>query len=313
MSEGIVHNNMDIIDKMFTETFRDTSFAVYGLDLPRIKEFLPTDFPVVQAHERRADGLPRFEDDSIGIVEYKSEHRAKDVEQFIDYYSQAVKRYGYRTRIRMIVVYTADVDPKQVTTEYNNHSMKFTYTAAFLSKLDAAGISRQITDKIRRGEPLSEEERMEFVILPLAAKGKEAQRENFRKSIELAKRIPDENVSAFLITGLVVFGDKVIDEETSNKAKEWLKMTKIGRAFAREREEAVAAAVAVKEREKAAAVAETAAMKDREKAADTVAHVENVAKSFQVPVEVACEKMNIAKSAYEEAKKLLARAASVAL
>ena len=37
----------------------------------------------------------------------------------------------------------------------------------------------------------------------------------------------------------MVFADKVIDSETSQKEKEWVRMTKVGRAFVEEKEQAV--------------------------------------------------------------------------
>lgn len=41
------------------------------------------------------------------------------------------------------------------------------------------------------------------------------------------------------MSGILVFSDKVIDEDTANEAKEWIRMTKVGRLFAEEKEEAI--------------------------------------------------------------------------
>ena len=47
MSEGIVYQNKDVEFKMISETFKEKSFAAYGLDLPKIKAVLPTNLPAV--------------------------------------------------------------------------------------------------------------------------------------------------------------------------------------------------------------------------------------------------------------------------
>lgn len=44
----------------------------------------------------------------------------------------------------------------------------------------------------------------------------------------------------FVLSGILVFSDKVIDDEFSKKTKEWIAMTKVGRLFAEEAEQKVA-------------------------------------------------------------------------
>ena len=69
LSEGIVYQNKDVEFKMISETFKEKSFAAYGLDLPKIKEVLPTNLPVVFANEMRIDNVFLLEDDSVAIVD----------------------------------------------------------------------------------------------------------------------------------------------------------------------------------------------------------------------------------------------------
>ena len=45
---------------------------------------------------------------------------------------------------------------------------------------------------------------------------------------------------AFVLSGILVFSDKVIDDQLSKKTKEWIAMTKVGRLFAEEAEQKVA-------------------------------------------------------------------------
>ena len=54
-------------------------------------------------------------------------------------------------------------------------------------------------------------------------------------SVSLAKEIGDEEKQGFIIAGILTATDKFIDKNYSNKLKEWLKMTKVGRLFEEEK------------------------------------------------------------------------------
>ena len=45
MSEGIAYQNKDILFKILGQTYKEKSFAAYGIDLPPIRELLPTSLP----------------------------------------------------------------------------------------------------------------------------------------------------------------------------------------------------------------------------------------------------------------------------
>ena len=53
MSEGIVYQNKDILFKILGQTYKEKSFAAYGIDLPPIRALLPTDLPKIAANEKR--------------------------------------------------------------------------------------------------------------------------------------------------------------------------------------------------------------------------------------------------------------------
>ena len=56
MSEGIVYQNKDILFKILGQTYKEKSFAAYGIDLPPIRELLPTDLPKIAANEKSENG-----------------------------------------------------------------------------------------------------------------------------------------------------------------------------------------------------------------------------------------------------------------
>lgn len=51
MSEGIAYQNKDILFKIPGQTYKEKSFAAYGIDLPPIRELLPTNLPKISANE----------------------------------------------------------------------------------------------------------------------------------------------------------------------------------------------------------------------------------------------------------------------
>ena len=52
--------------------------------------------------------------------------------------------------------------------------------------------------------------------------------------------LEDDDIMTFVLTGLLVFADKVIDEELSNQVKEWIRMTQVERLYELEKEQALA-------------------------------------------------------------------------
>ena len=247
MSEGIAYQNKDIISKVFTESFGTKSLEVYGLHVPKIVGLLPTNLPAVEANELRIDNLLELEDGSVGILDYESDYSEEDKAKYLNYISRVYKRLvadgeGEKD-IRMIVIYTADVNPKTVKTKVKKTGFSINIDAAFLSELNSEGIRKRLSRKITRGESLLDQEMMELIILPLTYRTREKKQEMIKESIDLAKQVKDEKQSTFLVAGIIVFSDKVIDENTREKAKEWMRMTQIGKMFEQEKQEAVNDAV----------------------------------------------------------------------
>ena len=118
---------------------------------------------------------------------------------------------------------------------------------------------------------------MQFIILPLTYRGKEKKEACIRRCFDLAKQVEDEQEQVFILAGILVFADKVIDNEDSKEMREWIMLTKVSKLFEEEKIEygkKVAAEVAEKAALAAAEAAEKAAKKakeDSEKAAKKAA------------------------------------------
>ncbi len=244
MSDDIAYQNKDIISKVFADNFVGKSLKVYGLDLPKVVQVLPTNLPDVSANELRIDNLFLLEDGTIAIIDYESVYKEENKVKYLNYITRVVERYKKQgkldIKIRMIVIYTADVTKSSVCNSYDIGSLKLEIDSAFLSEINSEEVMNRLTSKVNSGEKLTEEELMEFIILPLTYKDKERKAFALEKSFNLAKNLADEDTMTFVLAGMLVFADKIIDDELGDKVKGWIRMTKVGRLFEAEKEAALA-------------------------------------------------------------------------
>ena len=121
MSQNIAYQNKDIASKYFVEHFGIKSLNVYGLNLPDIKQVLPTNLPSIQADELRLDNLFLLADDTLALVDYESAYRHTSKIKYGKYVIRLLERHLKKHKsipvIRVIVIYTADVDPDDVETD----------------------------------------------------------------------------------------------------------------------------------------------------------------------------------------------------
>lgn len=76
---------------------------------------------------------------------------------------------------------------------------------------------------------------LQFIILPLAQVGVEEKQNCIQRCFEMVKTIEDEQEQVFLLSGMLVFSDKVIRSEDSKKMRNWIMMKKIGKMFEEEK------------------------------------------------------------------------------
>lgn len=235
MPKGIAYQNKDVLFKILSETYKEKSFRAYGLDLPRIKEVLPTNLPAISADEKRIDNLFLLEDDTLAVVDYEAEDKVSNRIKYINYIARVLEKYYQDEQsipyIRLIIIYTGDVENACGVVEAGCFSLRM--EQVFLVKLQSEEIYQHIKAKIERHDNLTEEELMRLIILPLTERGAEKKKIRIEQVIELAKEMPEDS-QAFLLANLMVASDKFIDKEFSDKIGRWLSMTKIARSIAEE-------------------------------------------------------------------------------
>ncbi len=118
----------------------------------------------------------------------------------------------------------------------------------------------RLKGRVERNEILTDEELMEFIILPLSYRKREEKEKRIRETVALASKIQDRGQQVFTLAGILTFTDKIIDRETANKIRRAIEMTQVAMIFEEEKQQAVEA-----ERKKAADLLEA----ERKKAADS--------------------------------------------
>lgn len=257
-SGEIAYQNKDITSKVLAENFKGKTFRVYGLDIPEIREVMPTNIPAVKANELRLDNLFELEDKTVAVVDYESKYEQADKVKYLNYLAGIAGRYqkekGKCPELRMIVIYTGDIRRKQVSTEYDIGAVKMNIEAAFLSELDGSSILQHLEEKVDRNELLTDEELMEIIILPLSYRKKQEKEKRIQETVDLAVRIQDRGQQVFALAGILAFTDKVIDRETANKIRRAIEMTQVAMIFEEEKQQALAQATRIFEEEKQQAV-----------------------------------------------------------
>ena len=151
-------------------------------------------------------------DGSIALVDYESDYEKQDKVKYLNYITGIANRYQQDKKecpiIHMVVIYTGDIERKQVSDEYNIGAVKMKLETAFLSELDSKEIFGRLREKVKNKQMLGDEELMEFIILPLSYHTKEEKKEKVKETVELAAEIQDRNQQIFTLAGILVFADK---------------------------------------------------------------------------------------------------------
>lgn len=254
----IAYQNKDITSKMLAENFKGKTFRIYGLDLPEIRQVLPTNLPAVKANELRLDNLFELADGTVAVVDYESDYDEADKVKYLNYLTGIANRYLQEKKkcpvLRMIVIYTGDITRDQVSAEYHIGAVRLTVETAFLSELHSEEIYQRLKRKVEKNEKLDNEELMEFIILPLSYPKKEDKEKNLHQTVDLAVQIRDREQQLFILSGILVFSDKLIDRETANKIRRAIEMTQVAQIFEEEKQQALTQAAQIYEEEKQQAI-----------------------------------------------------------
>ena len=90
LSNQITWANKDMISKILADTFGEKSFSVYGIDLPRIEAYLPTELPTIEVTDRTVDRLFRLQDGSYTLVDFESKYKRRNKVKYMHYIARTL-------------------------------------------------------------------------------------------------------------------------------------------------------------------------------------------------------------------------------
>lgn len=128
-------------------------------------------------------------------------------------------------KIRVLILYTSDVE--QANDVLDIGCLTFKIEQAFLCGLDTDRIFENIKKNIKCLEKLTDDEKMQMIILPLTVKGKVDKQVLLKEIILLAKEIEDENDRTFIMAGLLTFADKIISSQLAEEIRREIRMLKV--------------------------------------------------------------------------------------
>ncbi|WP_302419702.1 hypothetical protein [Blautia marasmi] len=245
----IAYQNKDIVSKILGDGMKEKSFSVYGIPMSKVKEVLPVNLPAIEANEMATDNLFKLEDSSYAVIDYESTFSEKSKIKYVNHIARILKKYGSNIRLRMIVLCTSGI--RHINAVLDVGCLRLTVEPGYLSSINAEIILKTVRERIKNREKLSDPEVMQLIILPLTEEKKEKQKVVLEEAVNLAKNIQDEEQQLFVLSGIITFSDKIIEPEFARQVEEWIRMTKVGRLFEEEKQQAVAAVMDLLEQERA--------------------------------------------------------------
>ncbi len=240
----IAYQNKDITSKILAEEFKGKSFAVYGVDIPKIVSVEPTNLPAIEANELRMDNLFLLEDGSYLLVDYESVYDEANKVKYLGYVVRVSQRlynkFKSYPKIRMLVIYTADVKRGSTNPMLDVGCNKFEITEAFLSEISSSEVWNTISGHMASGAGIDSKEAMELIIYPLTFSEMEDKQRAVGDVISLIDKLQNEELKRFVLKYLLVFTDKIIKDEDANRIKEELMLTKVEKLIYQEERERIA-------------------------------------------------------------------------
>ena len=236
MAEGIAWQNKDILFKVLGQTYKEKSFASYGIDLAPIREFLPTELPKISANERSIDSLFLLADNTYVIVDYESEYKKSNKIKYLNYITRVLEKYYKEDgnfNLRLVVIYTGDVQSAE--SDFETGCLSLRTEQAFLSHIDGEGAFQAIREKLKSGIMLDDDDLMRLVILPLTVSGPTGKQKMLERVVELAEQIPNEEQRVFTLSGVIVASDKFINRDYLEQLRRRINMTQLGRLYEKEK------------------------------------------------------------------------------
>lgn len=208
MPKGKNSPDRDALHKVLAQAYKGKSFAAYGIALPPIRELLPA----VPVGDGFIDSLFLLEDGTYAVVECTSGCHKADIIKYPKHIAEIMRRYDKEDGsfgLHLVIIYTGDVEKAEPVFDFGCLAMR--PEQVFLSRMDGEAEAEAIGQKIRSGLPLTDDDLMELVVLPLAVPDPEGKAQLFDRILAMAEEIPDEGQRAFVPAAMALATEKYIN------------------------------------------------------------------------------------------------------
>lgn len=208
MPKGKNGPDRDALHKVLAQAYKGKSFAAYGIALPPIRELLPA----VPVGGGFVDSLFLLEDGSYAVVEYTSGCHKADMIRYPEHIAEIMKRCDREDgsfNLHLIIIYTGDVEKAESVFDFG--CLALHPEQVFLSRMDGEAEAEAIGQKIRSELPLTDDDLMKLVVLPLAVPAPEGKAQLFDRILAMAEGIPDEGQRTFVLAAMALATKKYIN------------------------------------------------------------------------------------------------------
>jgi predicted transposase/invertase (TIGR01784 family) len=222
----------DITLKCITDFFKEGAAEFFGVK-EKILYPLETEINYLEQRQLFADLVFMAENDTIIHFEFQSTNSSKDLCRFCltdSFLWDEYNRGGGGKKaenIETYVIYTSNI--KKAATEFSTKSLKYSITPFYMCDFDGDEKYEKLSEKIKNGEKLTDEDLYSLTLLPLM-KTKSGRAEMVEKAVYLGKDVTDEHAQSKVLGALSLLAGKFVkDKETLEKIGRLIKMTGIGK------------------------------------------------------------------------------------
>lgn len=205
-----------------TDQFKEKALDFYGIHTAPIVRVKATELPTITVSDRRMDFLFLLADDTYLHLEFQTTFNEQDLDRFLQYDVSAYEKY--KKPIQTVVIYGAGVEEALECKNYG--SVKYKTKAVFMNNYDGDQMMQKLWTKVENGEELTETDELNLIFLPLM-RSSVSRSERAIETVELTKRIADEEKQVRLLATIIAISDKFIDQQYVEKLVEVLGMAKV--------------------------------------------------------------------------------------
>jgi hypothetical protein len=213
---------MDVVFKLEAQQLGTALARRFGLDLPPVVRYVPTDRSVADVHLEQLDAVFELDAGSLVHLEFQTEHRPKTLKRFLLYDANLYDRF--ERPIHTLVIYGANV--ATAASEIAGGTIQYSVVSVLLGQQDGEATYRHLRAQVDSGGGLTPEERLDLIFLPLM-KQRRARQEVIAGALDLARQLPEHQQEEAL-AARIGLGHRFLTERELDTLVEGLMSTSLG-------------------------------------------------------------------------------------